>query len=949
MSPDDDDSRLSRPGSLSATQAEGLDRACDRFEALWRSGGRPDLSAHLAGTIGAERAALARELVAIDVHWRRRAGERPGLDDYLVGLPGDAEAVRTAFDGLDPAVTDHSGIPAEQRPGSDPAGSDDTSLMHPSAPIEPEGPAAFTLPSGDGGDRTRVSVPGYEILGVLGRGGMGVVYKARQIGLTRIVALKMILAGAHAGAAERERFRWEGEAVARLQHPNIVQIYEVGEHDGLAYFSLEYCDGGTLADRLSGSPMNPKEAAQTAEVLARAVRAAHQAGLVHRDLKPANVLISGEGTLKITDFGLAKNLALAGQTLSGTVFGSPSYMSPEQASGHPGHVGPAADIYSLGAILYECLTGLPPFRGATVLDTLELVRQSDPLPPTRLQPSVPRDLEVICLKCLQKDPARRYAGAIELAEDLARFQAGEPIRARPVGWPERTWRWGRRNPALAGSLAILAVALVVGTAVSSVLAIAARAEARRARQSELRVAEAGRKALAQLVDASAASGLSAARREDHAQALLWFTHAVRLASSDPERDRLNRIRVRNWDRRVLQPDRRFTLQEFRSQQDHILAFQFHASGRYLIVLTTTGLGTLWDLNNGAIVSIPDGPERLSAAAFSADGRRFAFGTPEGRVEIREFPALQPLARWDTERGRVTTLAFRDCPIRQQKGVGRRRRCMRIHHYPSDVTDEQWALIEPQLPPAPPGGRPRKTAMRDVVDAIFYILRTGCQWRYLPADLPPRSTTWRYFDRWRRDGTLDTLHDLLRRKVRAAEKPYHPRTSASVDSQSVDTTSGGEQRGRDNAKNVDGRKRHIVVDSMGLLLAVLVTAADVDDAKAAAELFARLEGQPMSKVVRMYADTKYHNFALYEWVAANAKYELTIVRRPAGSEGWVKLPIRWTVERTFAWLGRCRRLSKDREKSVLSSESFVKLAMIQLMLHRLQPDETDAEFHYREAA
>src|SRR5215471_16725707 len=211
--------------------------------------------------------------------------------------------------------------------------------------------------------------------------------------------------------------------------------------------------------------------------------------------------------------------------------------------------------------------------------------------------------------------------------------------------------------------------------------------------------------------------------------------------------------------------------------------------------------------------------------------------------------------------------------------------MRTQTYPSDVTDEQWALIEPHLP-VYPGGRPRKTDLRDVVNAVFYVLRTGCQWRYLPRDFPPKSTVWRYFDEWRHNGTLDTIHDLLRKKVRAAEKPYSPRTTVSVDSQSVDTTSGGEQRGRDNAKNVDGRKRHIVVDSMGLLLAVLVTAADVDDAKAAAE--------------------------------------------------------------TFAWLGKCRRLSKDRERSVLSSEAFLKLAMIHLMLNRLQPKETDAEFKYRPA-
>src|SRR5438067_13415933 len=189
--------------------------------------------------------------------------------------------------------------------------------------------------------------------------------------------------------------------------------------------------------------------------------------------------------------------------------------------------------------------------------------------------------------------------------------------------------------------------------------------------------------------------------------------------------------------------------------------------------------------------------------------------------------------------------------------------MRANKYPSDVTDEQWALIEPHIP-VYPGGRPRTTNLRDVVNAIFYVLRTGCQWRYLPKDFPPKSTAWRYFDEWRHNGTLDTIHDTLRKKVRTQEKPYSPRTTASVDSQSVDTTSGGEQRGRDNAKNVDGRKRHILVDSMGLLLAVLVTAADVDDdAKAAAELFGRLAGQPVGKVTRVFADGKYHNTVLYK--------------------------------------------------------------------------------------
>jgi transposase len=264
-----------------------------------------------------------------------------------------------------------------------------------------------------------------------------------------------------------------------------------------------------------------------------------------------------------------------------------------------------------------------------------------------------------------------------------------------------------------------------------------------------------------------------------------------------------------------------------------------------------------------------------------------------------------------------------------------------------VTDEQWALIKPLIP-VYPGGRPRKTDVRDVLDAILYILRTGCQWRYLPKDFPPRSTVWRYFDEWRHNGTLEEIHDKLREKVRKQERPGQPRHTASIDSQSVDTSSGGEARGRDNAKNVDGRKRHIIVDSLGLLLAVLVTAADVDDAAAAPGVLVQLEGIPLTKLRKVYADTKYHNHALYGWVAENGFYELEVIRRPKGAEGWVKLPIRWTVERTFAWLDKCRRLSVDREKSTRSAEAMIRLAMIHMMLNRLCPKANEAEFHYREA-
>ena len=273
--------------------------------------------------------------------------------------------------------------------------------------------------------------------------------------------------------------------------------------------------------------------------------------------------------------------------------------------------------------------------------------------------------------------------------------------------------------------------------------------------------------------------------------------------------------------------------------------------------------------------------------------------------------------------------------------------MRTQPYPSDLTDGQWALVKPLIP-VYPGGRPRKTSMRDVLDAIFYVLRTGCQWRFLPTNFPPKSTVWGYFNEWRHNGTLERIHQRLRDRVRQQEKPGRPRRTASIDSQSVDTSSGGEAIGRDNAKKVNGRKRHLIVDSLGLLLAVVVTAADVDDAAAAPQALEQLAEQPLGKLRKVYADNKYHNHALYGWVAENGAYELEIVRRPKGSQGWVRLPIRWTVERTFAWLTKCRRLSVDREKSTRSAEAMIRLAMIHLMLNRLSPKEDQHEFHYRKA-
>jgi WD40 repeat protein len=304
------------------------------------------------------------------------------------------------------------------------------------------------------------SVPGYEIEAVLGRGGMGVVYRARDLALKRTVALKMVLAGGHAGPRELARFRLEAEAVARLQHPNIVQIHEVGEADGHPYCALEFVEGGSLAGRIDGKPLAARDAAKLVEALARAVQLAHSRNVVHRDLKPANVLLAADGTPKITDFGLARQLdSDSGQTQAGQVMGTPSYMAPEQASGSSHEAGPAADIYALGAILYECLAGRPPFQGKTVFETLNQVRTGEP---ARLPAGAPPDLATICLKCLRKEPERRYASAAELADDLVRYQRGEPIQARPVGRIERAWKLVKRNPVVTTAAAITVLALVGG-------------------------------------------------------------------------------------------------------------------------------------------------------------------------------------------------------------------------------------------------------------------------------------------------------------------------------------------------------------------------------------------------------------------------------------------------------------------------------------------------------
>ncbi len=406
----------------------------------WRRGEPTPVETYLSQhpTVRTDTQAVL-DLIYNEIMLREETGESPPLEEYLRRFPELAPELRLQFE-VEQAIQSTSA---------------------------PDGENHLTVVGGALSRSAPPNIPsvaGYEVLGELGRGGMGVVYKARQLRLNRIVALKMVLAGNQASPEAGLRFLAEAESVARLHHPHIVQIFAFGDCDGRPYFEMEYVAGGSLSDRLDGAPRPPRDAARLIEILSRAIHEAHRLGIVHRDLKPANILLTADGIPKIADFGLAKWLDVeTGLTRTQLIVGSPSYMAPEQAGQSSTPIGPAADVYSLGAILYELLTGRPPFQAATVLETLEQVRSDEPIPPSRLRPKLPRDLVTICLKCLEKEPARRYASSIELADDLRRFEAGQTIRARPVGAHERLWRWCRREP-LVASLALALLAGLIGVA-----------------------------------------------------------------------------------------------------------------------------------------------------------------------------------------------------------------------------------------------------------------------------------------------------------------------------------------------------------------------------------------------------------------------------------------------------------------------------------------------------
>jgi WD40 repeat protein/tRNA A-37 threonylcarbamoyl transferase component Bud32 len=531
----------------------------------------------------------------------------------------------------------------------------------------------------------------YRILQELGRGGMGVVYQARHTKLDRVVALKMVLSGEYASGDDLARFLGEARAVAQVQHPNVVQLLEAGEHDGLPYFTLEFIEGGTLAGKLDGTPLPSEEAARLVEGLARGVHRAHECGVVHRDLKPANVLLTKDGTPKITDFGLAKKVeGGAGLTRTGAVVGTPSYMAPEQAGHLSGAqappVGPSADVYSLGAILYECLTGRPPFKGPTTLETLRQVVADDPVAPSQLQPGTPRDLETICLKCLRKDPARRYTRADELADDLKRFLASEPIRARPAGSVERVLKWGRRRPTAAALLAVsvLAAASLFGVwayftaQLTEQVRIAedAKKEADDQAQDAKDKAEEAKKARKateeekkRVIEESNRTKFQARRVEEarHALQMTFVQRGLEMGDQKEAERILGEVDEpfrQTWEQRHLASLIPRQSVRLKGHEDRVTDVAFSPDGQRVASVSYDLTVRVWDAATGQEQLRLTGHSTtiLNGVAFSPDGKRIASagGTvgPDGEVIVWDAATRQKKRTIKVPEGGVDRVTFR---------------------------------------------------------------------------------------------------------------------------------------------------------------------------------------------------------------------------------------------------------------------------------------------------
>jgi WD40 repeat protein/serine/threonine protein kinase len=662
-------------------------RIVERFQDAWQRGQAPEIDAYLPPAEAAQRWMVLVRLARADLALRLEAGQPVRVEDYLTRFPELGEEPDVVLDLLVTeyrlrrrAEPDLAPLEYEARfpqyLATLPTRLQEAAAADSERTTQGGGPRA--VPHKDG--MRLPFVPGYEILGELGRGGMGVVYRAKQVGANRLVALKMILAGEHSGSQELTRFRTEIEAAARLQHPHIVQIYEVGESHGLPFFSMELVEGGRLDSRLDGRPLAPRQAARLVETLAAAVHTAHERGIVHRDLKPANILLQrkceghnpegektdgGQGSAfqfqladcepKIADFGLAKRMDRGkGPTRSGTVLGTPSYMAPEQAEGRTGEVGRAADVYALGAVLYEMLTGRPPFQGQTDLDTLMQVIDAEPVPPSRLQPAVSWDVEAICLKCLRKEPRKRYPSALDLAEDLRRFREHQPVRARPLRRVERLGHWCRRNPALAAAVGVAATALVAVAALGLIMAVNAYNAAESIRHEEERTRAALLAAQARLAENYLDRALAACEREaDPARGMLWLTRCLEEAPQMPAGlEATVRANLARWRSQIHPLKSAFQL------PSPLAAAAFSPNGQTVLIAGEDKTARQWSIKTGQ----PLGPilrhrGEITALAYSPDGEVLLSGSRDMTARLWSARTGQPLTPGLQHVEAVTAVAF----------------------------------------------------------------------------------------------------------------------------------------------------------------------------------------------------------------------------------------------------------------------------------------------------
>ena len=458
-----------------------IDNLCDRFEAAWQDETPPRIETFLADIAAEQVEPVLRELLRVELELLTNTGHLLEPKSYYERFPDQVALIDECFTAVSHSnssiKSDQSTVVLTAEPAAFETNAD-------------KPPVQGTMLSSDALKISGASLVGklfgdYELLAEIARGGMGVVYKARQRSLNRVVALKMILSGELASDEEVSRFQTEAESAAALKHPNIVNIHEVGVEAGHHFFSMDYIEGRNLEELVLEHPLPARQAASYLFEITEAIEYAHQQGILHRDLKPSNILIDQNGETHITDFGLAKQVRKDGQlTDSGQLLGTPAYMPPEQAAGHREEFGPAMDVYSLGAILYELITGRPPFRAESTLELIRQVLELDPIAPRLMNPQIPRDLETICLKCLAKDPRRRYRSAAALAADLDCWLHGRPIAARPVSSFERAWRWCRRKPAIAALSLAVTIAIITGTYTSWRYAIQAQHEAKTARTAQ---------------------------------------------------------------------------------------------------------------------------------------------------------------------------------------------------------------------------------------------------------------------------------------------------------------------------------------------------------------------------------------------------------------------------------------------------------------------------------